>query len=42
MEAQTQTQTQSAGGRRLIKEEVDEEDIAEIVSRWEWAFRCRS
>jgi ATP-dependent Clp protease ATP-binding subunit ClpB len=22
------------GGRRLIKEEVDEEDIAEIVSRW--------
>jgi len=25
---------QSAGGRRLIKEEVDEEDIAEVVSRW--------
>jgi ATP-dependent Clp protease ATP-binding subunit ClpB len=25
---------QAAGGRRLIKEEVDEEDIAEIVSRW--------
>jgi ATP-dependent Clp protease ATP-binding subunit ClpB len=24
----------AAGGRRLIKEEVDEEDIAEIVSRW--------
>src|SRR5712691_5412106 len=23
-----------SGGRRLIKEEVDEEDIAEIVSRW--------
>jgi ATP-dependent Clp protease ATP-binding subunit ClpB len=23
-----------AGGRRLIKEEVDEEDIAEVVSRW--------
>ncbi|HZO42045.1 MAG TPA: ATP-dependent chaperone ClpB, partial [Methylomirabilota bacterium] len=27
-------QSQSAGGRRLIKEEVDEEDIAEVVSRW--------
>jgi ATP-dependent Clp protease ATP-binding subunit ClpB len=26
--------TAAAGGRRLIKEEVDEEDIAEIVSRW--------
>jgi len=25
---------QAAGGRRLIKEEVDEEDIAEVVSRW--------
>ena len=25
---------QSAGVRRLIKEEVDEEDIAEVVSRW--------
>src|SRR4029450_5921571 len=25
---------QGAGGRRLIKEEVDEEDIAEVVSRW--------
>src|SRR5439155_18408428 len=24
----------SAGGRRLVKEEVDEEDIAEVVSRW--------
>jgi ATP-dependent Clp protease ATP-binding subunit ClpB len=23
-----------AGGRRLLKEEVDEEDVAEIVSRW--------
>jgi len=23
-----------SGGRRLIKEEVDEEDIAEVVSRW--------
>src|SRR5262249_61127752 len=22
------------GGRRLLKEEVDEEDIAEVVSRW--------
>jgi len=27
-------QSQSAGSRRLIKEEVDEEDIAEVVSRW--------
>jgi ATP-dependent Clp protease ATP-binding subunit ClpB len=25
---------QAGGGRRLIKEEVDEEDIAEVVSRW--------
>src|SRR6185295_18223305 len=25
---------EAAGGRRLIKEEVDEEDIAEVVSRW--------
>src|SRR5213594_1675855 len=24
----------ASGGRRLIKEEVDEEDIAEVVSRW--------
>jgi ATP-dependent Clp protease ATP-binding subunit ClpB len=24
----------AAGGRRLIKEEVDEEDIAEVASRW--------
>ena len=24
----------AAGGRRMIKEEVDEEDIAEVVSRW--------
>src|SRR5205823_10869266 len=23
-----------AGGRRLLKEEVDEEDVAEVVSRW--------
>jgi ATP-dependent Clp protease ATP-binding subunit ClpB len=29
-----ETRAQAAGGRRLIKEEVDEEDIAEIVSRW--------
>jgi ATP-dependent Clp protease ATP-binding subunit ClpB len=27
-------QVAAAGGRRLIKEEVDEEDIAEVVSRW--------
>jgi ATP-dependent Clp protease ATP-binding subunit ClpB len=25
---------QAPGGRRLIKEEVDEEDIAEVVARW--------
>jgi ATP-dependent Clp protease ATP-binding subunit ClpB len=30
---QLETQA-SAGGRRLVKEEVDEEDIAEVVSRW--------
>jgi ATP-dependent Clp protease ATP-binding subunit ClpB len=29
-----EAKAQAAGGRRLIKEEVDEEDIAEIVSRW--------
>jgi ATP-dependent Clp protease ATP-binding subunit ClpB len=29
-----EAQAQSAGNRRLIKEEVDEEDIAEVVSRW--------
>jgi ATP-dependent Clp protease ATP-binding subunit ClpB len=29
-----EAQAQGAGGRRLVKEEVDEEDIAEIVSRW--------
>jgi ATP-dependent Clp protease ATP-binding subunit ClpB len=29
-----ETHAQSAGERRLIKEEVDEEDIAEVVSRW--------
>ena len=27
-------QAAAGGGRRLIKEEVDEEDIAEVVSRW--------
>jgi ATP-dependent Clp protease ATP-binding subunit ClpB len=31
---QLEAQATAAGGRRLIKEEVDEEDIAEIVSRW--------
>jgi ATP-dependent Clp protease ATP-binding subunit ClpB len=31
---EAEAQLQSAGGRRLIKEEVDEEDIAEIVARW--------
>ncbi len=29
-----EAQAEAAGGRRLIKEEVDEEDIAEVVSRW--------
>ena len=29
-----EAQAESTGGRRLIKEEVDEEDIAEVVSRW--------
>jgi ATP-dependent Clp protease ATP-binding subunit ClpB len=29
-----EARAQAAGGRRLIKEEVDEEDIAEVVSRW--------
>jgi ATP-dependent Clp protease ATP-binding subunit ClpB len=29
-----EAKAQSAGGRRLLKEEVDEEDIAEVVSRW--------
>ena len=27
-------QAEAGGGRRMIKEEVDEEDIAEVVSRW--------
>jgi ATP-dependent Clp protease ATP-binding subunit ClpB len=29
-----ETRAQAQGGRRLVKEEVDEEDIAEVVSRW--------
>jgi ATP-dependent Clp protease ATP-binding subunit ClpB len=29
-----EAKTPGPGGRRLIKEEVDEEDIAEVVSRW--------
>ena len=29
-----EAQAEAGGGRRLIKEEVDEEDIAEVVSRW--------
>ncbi len=33
-EEEEQAAKGAAGGRRLIKEEVDEEDIAEIVSRW--------
>ena len=33
-EEEEQAAQGAAGGRRLIKEEVDEEDIAEIVSRW--------
>src|SRR5436309_145452 len=31
---EVEAQAQSAPGRRLIKEEVDEQDIAEVVSRW--------
>jgi ATP-dependent Clp protease ATP-binding subunit ClpB len=31
---EAEAQLSSGGGRRLIKEEVDEEDIAEVVSRW--------
>jgi ATP-dependent Clp protease ATP-binding subunit ClpB len=31
---QLEAQAPSAAGRRLVKEEVDEEDIAEVVSRW--------
>jgi ATP-dependent Clp protease ATP-binding subunit ClpB len=29
-----EAQAPGTGGRRLVKEEVDEEDIAEVVSRW--------
>jgi ATP-dependent Clp protease ATP-binding subunit ClpB len=29
-----EAQARTAGGRRLIKEDVDEEDVAEVVSRW--------
>ena len=32
--ADAEKQLEGTGGRRLIKEEVDEEDIAEIVARW--------
>ena len=31
---EAEAQTVAGGGRRLLKEEVDEEDIAEVVSRW--------
>ncbi len=31
---EVEAQAQATPGRRLIKEEVDEEDIAEVVSRW--------
>jgi ATP-dependent Clp protease ATP-binding subunit ClpB len=31
---QLETQAPAGGGRRLVKEEVDDEDIAEVVSRW--------
>jgi ATP-dependent Clp protease ATP-binding subunit ClpB len=33
-DAESQAVVAAGGGRRLIKEEVDEEDIADIVSRW--------
>src|SRR6185436_15979413 len=29
-----EAQAEAGGGRRMIKEEVDEEDIAEVVARW--------
>jgi ATP-dependent Clp protease ATP-binding subunit ClpB len=32
--AEEEARASAGGGRRLIKEEVDEEDIAEVVSRW--------
>jgi ATP-dependent Clp protease ATP-binding subunit ClpB len=31
---EAEAQAAAGGGRRLLKEEVDEEDIAEVVSRW--------
>jgi ATP-dependent Clp protease ATP-binding subunit ClpB len=34
LKAEDERVAAAAGGRRLIKEEVDEEDVAEIVSRW--------
>jgi ATP-dependent Clp protease ATP-binding subunit ClpB len=33
-EAEAQAASATGGGRRLLKEEVDEEDIAEVVARW--------
>jgi ATP-dependent Clp protease ATP-binding subunit ClpB len=33
-EAEAQAASATGGGRRLLKEEVDEEDIAQVVSRW--------
>jgi ATP-dependent Clp protease ATP-binding subunit ClpB len=33
-DAEAQATAASPGGRRLLKEDVDEEDIAEVVSRW--------
>jgi ATP-dependent Clp protease ATP-binding subunit ClpB len=33
-EAEARAASAAGGGRRLLKEEVDEEDIAEVVSRW--------
>ncbi len=34
LQAEEELLTKKQGGSRLIKEEVDEEDIAEVVSRW--------
>ncbi len=34
LQAEQERLSQQQGGNRLIKEEVDEEDIAEVVSRW--------
>src|ERR1700704_4095732 len=33
-DAEAQAAAAAPGGRRLLKEEVDEEDIAEVVARW--------